>query len=83
MAPFENQGRQEVTEEILFRTIRDQRRIEDEALRLSKQARRAVSQRPNRPMPLPRDVPDLGVIDTSDPNLPTFPLEIVHDPRGG
>jgi hypothetical protein len=28
-------------------------------------------------------IPDLGVIDTSDPNLPTLPLEIVDGRRRG
>jgi putative transposase len=78
MARLRAQGRQEVTEEILFRAIREQRRIEDEALRSSKQARRAVSRRPEKPMTVPVNVPDLGIIDTSDPNLPTLPLEIIH-----
>ena len=82
MARLREQGRQEVTEEILFQAIREQRRIEDEALRSSRQARRAVSQRPSKPAALPREVPDLGVIDTSNPDLATFPLEIVRDPRG-
>jgi putative transposase len=83
MERLRGQGRREVSEEILFRTIREQRHIEDEALRLSKQARRAASQRPNKPLPLPKDIPELGVIDTSDPDLPTFPLEVINDPRGG
>ena len=78
MARLRAQGRQEVTEEILFRAIREQRRIEDEALRSSKQARRAVSRRPEKPLTVPANVADLGVIDTSDPNLPTLPLEIIH-----
>ena len=47
MARLREQGRQEVSEEILFQAIREQRRIEDEALRSSRQARRAVSQRPS------------------------------------
>jgi hypothetical protein len=83
MARLREQGRQEVTEEILFQTIREQRRIEDEALWSSKQARRSASQRPSKRAIVPRDPPDLDIIDTSDPDLPTFPLEIVHDPRGG
>ena len=82
MERLREQGRREVTEEILFRTIRAQRCIEDKALRSSKQARRAASQRPNKPVQEPKDIPDLGVIDTSDPDLPTFPLEIIDDPRG-
>jgi putative transposase len=39
-ARLREQGRQEVTEEILFRAIREQRRIEDEALSSSKRASR-------------------------------------------
>jgi putative transposase len=77
------QGRQEVSEEILFRAIREQRRIEDEALRSSKRARRSASQRPTNPEAAPVAIPDLGVIDTSDPNLPTLPLEIVDGRRRG
>lgn len=83
MARLREQGRQEVTEEILFQTIREQRRIEDEALLSSKQARRSASQRPGKRPAAPSDPPELGTIDTSDPDLPTFPLEIVHDPRRG
>ena len=83
MERLRQQGRREVTEEILFRAIREQRRIEDNALKSSSRARRAAAQRPNRPTEEARDVPDLGVIDTSDPNLATLPLEIVRDPRGG
>ena len=83
MARLRAQGRREVTEEILFHAIREQRRIEDEALGSCKQARRAANQRPVKPIGNPRPLPDLGVIDTSDPDLPTFPLEIVHDRRGG
>ena len=83
MERLREQGRREVSEDVLFRTIREQRQIEDEALKLSKQARRAASQRPTKPLTDPKDIPDLGVIDTSDPNLPTFPLEIINDPRGG
>jgi putative transposase len=82
IARLRAQGRREVTEEILFRAIREQRRIEDEALRSSKQARRAASRRPGKPVTVSKDVPDLGVIDTSDPDLPTLPLEIVGDRRG-
>lgn len=76
-------GRTEVSEEMLFHAIREQRRIEDEALRSSKRARRAASQRPSRPAMVPVALPDLGIIDTSDPNLPTLPLEIVDDRRRG
>jgi putative transposase len=83
MARLRAQGRQEVSEEILFRAVREQRRIEDEALRSSKQARRAASRRPIKSVTGPTDVPDLGVIDTSDPDLPTLPLEILRDRRGG
>ena len=82
MERLRQQGRQEVTEEILFRAIREQRRIEDQALRSSKQARRAASQRPSKPITGSSDVADLGVIDTSDPSLPTLPLEMVREPRG-
>jgi putative transposase len=74
-------GRKEVSEEILFRAIREQRSIEDKALRSSKRARRAASQRPTGPVTVPTAPPDLGVIDTSDPNLPTLPVEIVDDRR--
>lgn len=82
MARLRAQGRREVTEDILFRAVREQRRIEDEALRASKQARRAASRRPDKPVTIPREVPDLGIIDTSDPDLATLPLEIVGDRRG-
>lgn len=75
------QGRKEVSEEVLFRAVHEQRRIEDEALRSSKRARRAASQRPAVPVTVPTVPPDIGVIDTSDPNLPTLPLEIVDDRR--
>ena len=79
------QGRKEVCEEILFRAIREQRRIEDEAFRLSRRARRAASQRPAAQVAVPvaPPAPDLGVIDTSDPNLPTLPLEIIDGRRRG
>jgi putative transposase len=79
------QGRKEVSEEILFRAIREQRRIEDEALRSSRRARRAASQRPTAPVVASSAPPvlDLGVIDTSDPNLPTLPLEIIDGRRRG
>lgn len=83
VARLRAQGRREITEEIVFHAIREQRRIEDEALRSCKQARRAANQRPVKPIVNPRPLPDLGVIDTSDPDLPTLPLEIVHDRRGG
>jgi putative transposase len=83
MERLREQGRQEVTEEILFWTIREQRRIEDEALSSSRRARRAASQRPIKPVSESEDIPDLGVIDTSDPDLRTFPLEIINDRRGG
>jgi putative transposase len=82
MERLRERGRLEVTEEILFQTIREQRRIEDEALWSSKQARRSVSQRPSKRAAVRRDPPELGIIDTSDPDLTTFPLEIIHDPRG-
>jgi putative transposase len=79
------QGRKEVSEEILFRAIREQRRIEDEAFKLSRRARRAASQRPAAQVTVPvaPPAPDLGVIDTSDPNLPTLPLEIIDGRRRG
>jgi putative transposase len=83
MERLRSQGRKEVSEEILFRAIREQRRIEDEALRSSKLARRSASQRPIKPEGVPVAAPDLGVIDTSDPNLPTLPLEIVDGRRRG
>jgi putative transposase len=56
MARLREQGRQEVTEEILFQSICEQRRIKDEALRSSKRARRAAShalasERPSRRIP--------------------------------
>lgn len=41
-----DQGRREVNETTIFEAIREQRRIEDEALRRSKAARRAEAQRP-------------------------------------
>jgi putative transposase len=72
MARLREQGRQEVTEEILFQTIREQRRIEDEALWSSKQARRSASQRPSKRAIVPRDPPDLDIIDTSDPTCRPF-----------
>jgi putative transposase len=77
------QGRKEVSEEVLFHAIREQRRIEDDALRSSRRARRAASQRPTAPVLIPTAPPDLGVIDTSDPNLPTLPLEILDGRRRG
>lgn len=79
------QGRKEVSEEILFGAIREQRRIEDEALRSSRKAQRAASQRPAPDVVVPgaAPAPDLGVIDTSDPNLPTLPLEIINGRRRG
>ena len=79
------QGRKEVSEEILFRAIGEQRRIEDEALRSSNRARRAASQRPAAPVTASTapPAPDLGVIDTRDPNLPTLPLEIIDGRRRG
>ena len=69
------QGRKEVSEEILFRAVGEQRRIEDEALRSSKRARRAASQRPTAPAAASAasPAPVLGVIDTSDPSLATLP----------
>jgi len=80
-----DQGRREVNEIVLFEAIREQRRIEDEAFRKSKAARRAEVQRPTRSQNssagLPQ--PDLGIIDTSDPNLETFDMEILHDQRPG
>ena len=81
MERLTSQGRKEVSEDILFRTIREQRHIEDEALKSSKMARRAAAQRPAKPEVVPDVAPDLGVIDTSDPNLTTLPLEII-DGRG-
>ena len=79
------QGRKEVSEEILFRAIGEQRRIEDEALRSSKRARRAASQRPTAPVAASAasPAPDLGVIDTSDPSLATLPTEIIDGRRRG
>jgi putative transposase len=79
------QGRKEVSEEVLFGAIREQRRIEDEALRMTKWARRAASQRPVAQGIISEapPAPDLGVIDTSDPNLPTLPMEILDGRRGG
>lgn len=78
-----DQGRHEVNENILFEAIREQRRIEDEAIRKSKMARRAEAQRPTRSggTKAPTPQPDLGIIDTSDPNLETFDMEILHDQR--
>jgi putative transposase len=77
------QGRLEVNENVLFEAIREQRRIEDEAIRKSKLARRAEAQRPTRSDTTKPSAPqpDLGVIDTSDPNLKTFDMEILHDRR--
>lgn len=83
MERLKAQGRKEINEDILFSAIREQRRIEDEALKSSKLARRAANQRPSRPEVIAAEVPDLGVIDTSDPNLPTLPLEIVDGRRRG
>jgi putative transposase len=78
------QGRNEVSEEILFRAIGEQRRIEDEAFRSSRRARRAASQRPDTPVAASAPPShDLGVIDTSDPNLPTLPTEIIDGRRRG
>jgi putative transposase len=78
-----DQGRHEVNENILFEAIREQRRIEDEAIRKSKLARRAEAQRPpnSKPTKMPDPQPDLGIIDTSDPNLETFDMEILRDHR--
>jgi len=78
-----DQGRHEVNENVLFEAIREQRRIEDEATRKSKIARRAEAQRPpnSRPTKTPDPQPDLGIIDTSDPNLETFEMEILRDHR--
>jgi putative transposase len=80
-----DQGRREVNENVLFEAIREQRRIEDEAIRKSKIARRAEAQRPpnSRVTKTPDPQPDLGIIDTSDPNLETFDVEILHDHRFG
>ena len=78
-----DQGRHEVNESVLFEAIREQRRIEDEAIRKSKMARRAEAQRPRRSeIPgAPTFEVDIGIIDTSDPNLKTFDMEILHDRR--
>jgi putative transposase len=78
-----DQGRHEVNENILFEAIREQRRIEDEAIRKSKLARRAEAQRPpnSKSTKMPNPQPDLGIIDTSDPNLETFDMEILRDHR--
>lgn len=77
------QGRHEVNEGVLFEAIREQRRLEDEAIRKSKVARRAEAQRPSRSegTKASASMPDLGIIDTSDPNLKTFDMEILHDRR--
>ena len=68
-------------ENILFEAIREQRRIEDEAIRKSKIARRAEAQRPpnSKSTKMPNPQPDLGIIDASDPNLETFDMEILRD----
>lgn len=74
------QRRHEVNETLLFESIREQRRIEDEAFQKSKAARRAEAQRPSRvskTKPKVREA-DLGIIDTSDPTLETFDVEILH-----
>ncbi len=77
------QGRKEVSEDILSQAVREQRRIEDEAPRWSRRARRVASQRPAAPVAASTLPLDRGVIDTSDPNLPTLPLEILDGRRCG
>jgi putative transposase len=78
-----DQGRHEINEEILFAAIREQRRIEDEAFRKSRTARRAEALRPRRSAgaATPAADVDIGIIDTGDPNLKTFDMEILHDGR--
>lgn len=77
------QGRAEVNEPILFASIDEQRRIEDEALSKSKAARRAKALRPDDPAERnlaghPSATPLRG-IDTGNPDVELLPTEIMDD----
>lgn len=77
------QGRAEVNEQILFASIDEQRRIEDEALSKSKAARRARSVRPEGPIAQDRTdyspAKPLRGIDTGNPDIELLPTEFVDD----
>ena len=75
------QGRREANEDVIFKSIDAQRAIEDTAAARTKLARKAVAVRPSLPSTPKVEPIDLGTIDSSDPALQTFSMEMMDDPR--
>lgn len=75
------QGRREANEDVIFKSIDAQRAIEDAAVARTKLARKAVAVRPSLPSTPKDEAVDLGTIDSSDPALQTFSMEMIDDPR--
>jgi len=75
------QGRREANEDLIFKSIDAQRAIEDAAVARTKSARKAVAVRPPLPSKPGNETIDLGTIDSSDPALQTFSMEMMDDPR--
>lgn len=74
------QGRAELNETLIFETIEAQRAVEDAARRSAKEARRQIVRRPHGIAPPPeRSRLQIGAIDTDDPSLRVFDVEVIHD----
>lgn len=78
------QGRAELNEALIFETIEAQRAVEDAARRSAKEARRQIVRRPHATArPPERSRPQIGAINTDDPSLRLFDVEVIHDKQRG
>jgi len=75
------QGRRETNEDMIFGSIDAQRAIENAAVSRTKSARKAVAKRPAQPVASPAETIELEPIDSRDPALPVFAMEMKDDPR--
>ena len=79
-ARLSDQGRREANEDLIFNSIDAQRAIEDAAVARTKSARKAAAVRPPSPSTPKDEFFDLGTIDSRDPTLQTFSMEMLDDP---
>jgi len=78
------QGRAELNETLIFETIEAQRALEDAARCSAKEARRQIVRRPRGvARPPERSRSQIGAIDTDDPSLRVFDVEVIHDKQRG
>ena len=75
------QGRREADEDIIFNSIDAQRAIENAAVSRTKAARKAAAKRPVAEAAVAAEVFELEPIDSRDPTLQTFAMEMKDDPR--